>query len=74
MPIRCHAERDGQGIVLSKIGSISDAESIHSLFEERSIPVTVLSPARPNDHRVLIGGTTPQLFAKLIAGSSVELI
>jgi hypothetical protein len=74
MPIRCHAEHDGQGAVLSKIESIAHAKSLRAFFDERGILATVLSPANPKDYRVLIGGMTPQLFAKLIAGSNIELI
>jgi hypothetical protein len=74
MPIRCHAEHDGSGTVLSGIESMADAESIRCFFAEQGIAAMITQPHGPTDHRVYVAGMPSGLFSKLIARSNIELI
>lgn len=74
MPLRCHAEHDGQGIVLSSIKCIDDAVSLRCFFAERGAVATVREPYTNEDCRVLLPGISIGEFARLIAGSNIELI
>lgn len=74
MSIRCRAEHDGNGIALSEIPCMADAESIRCFFAEQGIAATVTQPHGPADYRVYVAGMPIGLFAKLIAKANIELI
>lgn len=75
MPVRCHAKHDGHGIVLSSIKCIDDAVSLRCFFGERGAAAIVCeSDANQDCCRVLLPGISIGEFARLIAGSNIELI
>lgn len=74
MPIRCRAEHDGDGIALSEIPCMADAESLRNFFAELGIAAMIGPPKGPADYRVYVAGMTVGLFAKLISRANVELI
>lgn len=67
MPIRCRAEHDGDGIALSEIPCMADAESFRNFFAESGIPAMITQPHSPHDYRVYVGGMTLGTFVTLIA-------
>lgn len=74
MPIRCHAEHDGQGIVLSQIRCDEDAVSLCCFFEERGVSAAMTDVAGQDDFTLILAGVSIAEFAKLITGSNIELI
>lgn len=74
MPIRCHAENDGQGVVLGRIEMMADAESLRCFFAEQGIAAIITQPREEAGFRVYVPGMPLGLFAKLIAKANVELI
>lgn len=73
MPIRCHYEHNGQGIVLSEIESPADAVKVRICLLERRIAATVIEPAGLKDFRVVVAGIPLDSFLRLIAGSEIEV-
>ena len=74
MPLRCHAEHDGQGVVLSQIEEMADSEFLCAFFLEMGIEAMVYERIGPSDHRVFLGGTSMEILGRLIAGSNIELV
>ncbi len=73
MAIRVHAEYMGRGVLLKKVASQADAESLRNLFAEREL-AAVISPFAAGDYRVFLAGLSAEEFAKLIEGANIELI
>lgn len=73
MPIRCHAEHNGQGIVLSKLQSKSDVESLRHFFAEKIIRVHERT-GLPDDYRLFMPGVSMEAFAFFIKNASIKLI
>jgi hypothetical protein len=74
MPIRFHAEHIDHGILLSKIETPEEAESVRNFFHERGTPSVISQLSIPGDSKVYLPGPTKDQFAKLIEGANVELI
>ena len=74
MPIRCHAEHDGLGIVLSKIDCLADADSLRNFFAESGVGAVVCQPDDAKDYRVFLAGISMAAFGKLIDGSNIDLM
>ena len=74
MPVRCHAEHDGQGIVLSKIRCAEDAVSLRCFFADRGATAVAAEPAGANDYRLRLVGVSVAELGRLIAASNIELI
>lgn len=74
MRIRCHAEHNGLGIVLSRIETMENAESMLVFFLEKGIAAAIAEPRGAADHRVFLPGSSMEVFARLIAGSNIQLI
>lgn len=73
MAIRLQAEQTGLGVLLKRIGTQADAESIRKYLAEKGIAATIGSLA-VGDYRVFLLSVTKEEFAKLIEGANVELI
>jgi hypothetical protein len=74
MPIRLHAEDTGQGVLLSRIETQADVESLCSFFSEKGAAATAGPQSAPSDNRVFLAGLTIDQFAQLIEWANVELI
>lgn len=74
MPIRFHAEHIDHGVLLSKIETLEEAESVRNFFLEKSTPSAISQLSTPGDYKVYLPGPTKDQFAKLIEGANVELI
>ena len=74
MRIKCHAEHDCQGIVLSKIRCEEDALSLRWFFDQRGTPATVVDADGQEGLMMILRGVSMAGFAKLVAGSNVELL
>lgn len=73
MPIRCHAEHDLQGIVLSRIETAGDVESLCCFFREKMTRVVEIS-GREGDYRLSMPGVSHAALELLVAASNIELI
>ena len=73
MPIRCHADHDGQGIALSRIETAGDAESLCCFFREKVTRVVEIS-GREGDYRLFMPGVPNEALEMLVASSNIELI
>lgn len=74
MPIQCHAEHDGLGIVLTKIDSMEAAISMRSFFADRGVGAALSEPGGEHDFRLFLVGISVDEFKKSVAGSNIELI
>lgn len=74
MRIKCHAEHDGQGIVLRKIRCEEDALSLRCFLDEIRTPATIVDAGGQDGLSMILLGVSMADFAKLIADSNVELI
>ena len=74
MPIRCHAEHDGLGIVLSQIESIEAAISLRCFFSEHGVGAALAQPGGEGDFRLVLVGLSLDEFSKRVAGSNIELV
>ena len=73
MPIRCHAKHDGHGIVLSRIKTAGDVESLCCFFREKVTRVVEIS-GREGDYRLSMPGVSNEDLEILVAASNIELI
>lgn len=73
MPLRCRAEHDGEGIVLSGMKCADDAESLRCFFAEKTIRVVKIS-GREGDCRLFMPGVSMAALRVFVAGSNIELI
>lgn len=73
MPICCHAEHDDQGIVLSRIKTAGDVESLCCFFREKVTRVVEIS-GRDGDYRLSMPGVSNEDLEILVAASNIELI
>lgn len=74
MPIRCHAEHDGLGILLSQIENIDAAISMRCFFAEHGFGVALAEPGGEHDYRLIVVGISFDEFKKVVAGANIELI
>lgn len=74
MPVRCHVEHDGLGIVLSRIESMENAISLRCFFAEFGIGGAIAEPGGKDDFRLVLVGVSLEEFDATIAGSNIELI
>lgn len=74
MPVRCHVEHDGLGIVLSKIESMENAISLRCFFAEFGIGSAIAEPGGEGDFRMVLVGVSLADFKATVAGSNIELI
>lgn len=65
MPIRCHAEYDGQGVVLSRIETLARAERIRDFFDSLGISAVILETNGAASHRVRLDRLTLEIFNKI---------
>lgn len=65
MSIRCYAEQDGRGVVLSRIDSLARAERIRDFFISLGIAATVLETNGSASHRVRLDRLTLEIFNKI---------
>lgn len=72
MAIRLHAEYTGHGILLSRIETQDDAESVRNFFAERGLAATVGPLSFPGDYRVFLPETTMDRFAALAEDWNIE--
>lgn len=70
MPVRCHVEHDGLGIVLSRIESIENAISLRCFFGEFGVGSAVGAPTDSEGgfHLILVGISLED-FKTRIAGA-----
>jgi hypothetical protein len=74
MSIRLHAEPTASGVVLSKIKTAEDAQSLCVFIREHGQPATVTPDSVPGDFRVLLLGLEWDRFETLIDGANVDLV
>lgn len=72
MPIRCHAEFDGRGIVLSQIETLARAERIQNFFTDLGIPARILEPKGSANHRLHLERVSLEIFRKISYGAPVD--
>jgi len=74
MLIRCRVERDGQGVVLSKIESIAEAISLRAILVEKGLSAIVAKPGGPGDFRLSLADVSVEAVEELAAGLNLKLI
>ncbi len=72
MGVRLHAEDTGQGVLLSRIATQDDAESVRVFLGERGIAATVGPRLVPGDYRVFLPEMTMERFVPLAEDWSIE--
>jgi hypothetical protein len=72
MAIRLYAEYTGHGILLSRIETQDDADSVRTFFTERGLAATVGPLSFPGDYRVFLPETTMERFAALAEDWNIE--
>lgn len=75
MPIRCHAEQTSRGVMLSRMETQADADSLRVFFLEQAIAAVAISPRAGEGHdQVLLPGLTLEVFHRLIERANIELV
>jgi hypothetical protein len=72
MAIRLHAEYTGHGILLSRIETQDNVESVRNFLGARSIAATVGPLSLPGDYRVFLPEMTMEQFLPLAEDWSLE--
>ena len=72
MGIQLHAEDTGQGVLLSRIATHDDAESVRIFLGERGVAATVGPLSLPGDYRVFLPEMTMERFLPLAEDWSIE--
>ncbi len=74
MKIRCHAEQDGRGVVLSRIDSLARAERIRDFFDSLGISATVVTQNGSASHRVYLDRLSLEIFRKISRDAPVDVV
>ena len=74
MPIRCHAEQDARGVMLTRIETLLEADAVCVYFGELGLSATLIRPTDRGSYSVHVERLTPKILRKLIKGSGIELV
>ena len=74
MRIRMHARATANGIMLCRISTEWNAESVRSFFLEMGIAADAPVEVEPADYHFLLLGTDLEVFDRLIRGANIELV
>ena len=74
MPIRCHAQQDARGVMLTRIETLLEADALCIYFGELGLSATLIRPTDRGAYSVHIDRLTLRILRKLIKGSEIELI